>query len=185
MKQDRTFKRTLMFLGVLAIALTTALTASAGPGKKNKGLKAMLQTHMKLAEFYMLDGQYAKAQEHFEAIIVAQLPTKKKTKGPGAEVFGDDGMKGNKRGGKGKRLAKARVRAYIGAAVAAHRQGNEDEAEAFAEAGIEWAQARGAKKGIKIFERFLDDPDTVADRAAPSVKELNNRLDAIKKAMDK
>jgi hypothetical protein len=184
MKQDKNIRRAVAFLGVSAIALLAVLsTAAAGPGKKNKGAKGLLHTHMKLAEFYMLDGQHSKAQKHFQAIIDTDLPASADND-PGAEVFGE--AKGNKKGRKGgKKLVRARFRAYIGAAAAAHLQGNDDQAEAFAEAGIEWAQKKGAKKGVKILERFLDDPDEVVERIAPSVKDLELRLLTIKKAMDK
>ncbi len=156
------------------ILILIALPALAGPDKGGrKAERAVIEAHLKLADYYMLDGQYGEALKHFEAIIDTDLKLPEDPD-PGAEAFGKD----RRKGGKGVHV---KVRAHVGAAIAAHKAGDPDKAERIAAAGIELARAHGVKRGVKVLERFLDDPDEVADRAAPTLKALKARLEVAQK----
>ena len=181
MTKQRRILRAIAPIAIIVIAVSMAGTAVAGPGKeKKKAAKALFQSHMKLGEYYMLAGQYQKAMGHFEAIIDFEIALPEEAD-PGAEVFAEGGDKA-RRGGK-KKLVRAKLRAHMGAAIAAHRLGEQTKAEAFAEAGVELAQKHGVRRGVKMFERFLDDPDEVAERAGPSVKALEARIKRANEAL--
>jgi hypothetical protein len=69
-----------------------------------------------------------------------------------------------------------RIKARMGAAAALHRMGKEDEAEVMAEDGLRIAKEQGLRRGVKMCERFLEEPDEVISRAAPTAQELKDAL---------
>ncbi len=185
-------------LVVVSLALVAGV-ASAEPGakghkgKKHHAVKEWVQGHMQLGEHYMLSGQYAQALAHFE--IVANLDGKALRAKLGAGPQGDgpdEALRKGKRG-KGKREGKRgegkhghrgkavqmKFRAHMSAAVAAYKLGKTDLSEQWAEKALELAQARDFKRGVKIAERFLDKPDEIVARRAPSAKALEKRLKMI------
>ena len=72
-----------------------------------------------------------------------------------------------------------KFRAHMGAAVAAHKAGKTDLSEQWAEKALEFAQAHDFNRGIKHAERFLEEPDEVVARIAPTVEQLEKRLQMI------
>lgn len=164
--------RPLGWLTPLALALSLALSAPAmaGPGDKPvaQAARTFFQSHMRLAEYHMLGGRYEEALTHFQAVIDKELTLPQKAQG---------------RAEGQRRLRQVKLRAHLGAAVASWKLGRGVEAEALAGAGLKLAEAAGARGPIKQFERFLEDPDEFAERAAPTIKELEERAREAEEAL--
>lgn len=176
-------------------------TASAEPGgergKKHRVVKDWVEGHMRLGEYYMLGGKYDLALGHFEKVAkldvkalrerlggpegdepeAALAKGKRGTRGAKGErgARGERGEGGHGRG-HGAKVLQMKFRAHMGAAIAAHKAGKTDISEQWAEKALELAQARDFERGVKIAERFLEEPDEVVFRRAPSVQELEKRL---------
>jgi hypothetical protein len=188
----------LLGLGALIIVSMSLVagTASAEPGakgkkgKKHRVVKEWVQGHMQLGDHYMLSGKYQDALRHFE--IVAKLDGKAlraKLGAPEGDVpeealrKGKRGKRGHKgkngRRGHGGKALHMKFRAHMSAAVAAHKMGKPELSEQWAEKALELAQAKDFDRGVKMAERFLDEPDEIVFRRAPSVQELEKRLKVI------
>ena len=163
---------TITTLG-LAVPSGPAFAERPGKGEPRNPARHYVAGHMQLGEYYLLLGQYEDALEHFE--IIATLENKgrsgRATKGEEAANKGREVRKH-----KRQRGAKMRFRAHMGAAVAAHKAGKVELAQQWAERALEFAQARELRRAVKAAERFLEEPDEVASRRAPTVEELEKRL---------
>lgn len=176
----------LALAGVALMTMTTSAAAQERGSKKEarQATRVFFQSHMRLAEHHMMSGRYAEALKHFTAVIDKEikLPTRPEQ---ADEMMGDDEVfaeekpeRRRQRGKRGKRgkLLKVKLKAHMGAAAASWRLGEKDQAEGYAAAGIALAEKANAKRGVKMFERFLEDPDKVVDRVAPTAKDLEERL---------
>jgi hypothetical protein len=148
---------------------------------------------MQLGEHALREGKFQEALDHFEAVIAfeAKLPADLlkpgEGEGPPPEAFEsedegfEDGPGARGRGHHGKggfahKVGMLRIKARMGAAAALHRMGKEDEAEVMAEDGLRIAKEQGLRRGVKMCERFLEEPDEVISRAAPTAQELKDAL---------
>lgn len=162
-----------------------ARKANKGEGKaKLKAVHNYYKGHMRLADHYMLGGDYGEAVNHFQAVIdyTPNLPAQadKADKADKAQDASRKGKRG-KHGKRGAKLHKVKLNAYLGAAVASQRMGAAPDARRYAEAGLKYADANQLDKASKRFERFLADPATFAAEHAPEASALEGRLNALEK----
>lgn len=157
-----------------------------GRGGPLKAVGAYYQDHRRLADAYMLTGQYGKALQHYQAIIdytpdPAKLAAQRGGAADEVEAPGRKGREG--RGGPRGRLHRVKVEAYLGAAACSHKKGDAAGAKRFAEAGLSYADANHLDRAVELFERFLADPAAGTQRVAPGAAELEAELEATRKEL--
>lgn len=184
---------TIVVVGLSLIAGVASAEGKKGKRKGHKVVKQWVDGHMTLGQHYMLLGRYDEARAHFEAVAnLDHKALRAKFGKPDKGAVPEEGLdelraRKGKRGkaGKGRRARRGhkplqiKFRAHMSAAVAAHKAGKGDLAEAWAEKALEFAQSKDFDRGVKIAEKFLEEPDEVAFRHAPSVSELEKRLKKI------
>lgn len=167
-------------LGVSCL-LAFSSVAMAGPGKgKHKAARQWVQAHMELGKHHMLLGEPDKALPHFEAIMSFEPKLPERAKKKAQEAGDGEGKKRGRKRGRGAKLFKVKVQAHLHAAAAYYKMGDAAKAEQIAESALQLAEERGAKRAIKICERFLDEPEDAVERIAPTVGELQERLNTLK-----
>jgi tetratricopeptide (TPR) repeat protein len=162
---------------VLSLTLLSGASFAEGPGKggQKNPERHRMGAKMQLAEYYLLDGQYEKALGHFQVVATHEGKGRRGSRPARDGKAAESGERA--RGGKRHlRPARLKFRAHLGAAASAQKLGKTELAQQWAERALEFAQKHGLKRGVKVAERFLKDPDEVTARRAPTAQELEKRI---------
>ncbi len=179
--------RIICTLAAVAFVAGFASPIEAKPAKKKqaKMMRYWAQAHMQLGEYHLKSGKFTEALQHFQALMALELPPPAENSAKQGERAerkkGKRGKKGKRKGKNNHKLAQFKLRAHLGAATAHFRLGEEEKSETIARKALGLAQTYKMPRFVKLCEKFLEGPQEVIDRTAPTAAELERRLKKLEK----
>lgn len=173
---------------VIAVPVLADPPTAGPPGEGDSSMGQLVRLHMELGRFYLLDGEYEAAQNHFLAVTAIELPERgERPEIPagvelpeGAETVdtprGRRGPGGNQQ--RGHRAEGVQTQAYLMAAVSTYLMGDADAAMDLAQTGADMIPEPpgNRERGPCPLEEFIEDPGTFVERFESGAQGLEDRI---------
>ena len=190
---NKRIKYSLSALAAVGMLCTAAIPAMAQDRSDDRApaIEAMqyVRIHLDLGRYYMIEGQYEQAREHFQAVVDFDVPTPELERLTAEEreaLDTDDRRRQHRRRHRARTGDRVDREALMMLIVTTHLLGDENGALAMAAEAHEESQCGAEEEGDGerrrrrprscAFERFIENPDEFAARFTGGPAELEERL---------